>query len=444
MNAALWISKTGLSAQDAEMSAIANNIANVNTTGFKRDRVMFQDLFYQTQEAPGAMLDQNNIMPTGLQFGSGVRIVGTQKTFTEGNVETTDNAMNVAIMGQGFLQVQKANGDIAYTRDGNLQVNADGVLTNSQGLPLQPEIDAPAGATNVAFGEDGTVTAILPGDSDATELGQLTLVNFANPAGLSAEGDNLYLETAASGQPTEGVPGEDGLGTLQDNALEGSNVDIVNEMVALLPLLSGCESQAILVKKDDAYFAPPKTEAPPPADGRAGGVFETGYNWSLTADRRAYRVGDILTVILEESTQSSKQAKTNFGKSNTVDIGAPTIFGHTKDKLSGSIDANRDFDGSATSQQQNSLRGEITVSVHAVQPNGILEIRGEKWLTLNQGDEYIRLSGLVRADDIQNDNSVSSQRIADARISYAGRGALSDANAAGWLARLFNHPLFPI
>ena len=226
--------------------------------------------------------------------------------------------------------------------------------------------------------------------------------------------------------------------------LNRQNVKNYLWLVALLPLLSGCESQAILVKKDDAYFAPPKTEAPPPADGRAGGVFETGYNWSLTADRRAYRVGDILTVILEESTQSSKQAKTNFGKSNTVDFGAPTIFGHTKDKLSGSIDANRDFDGSATSQQQNSLRGEITVSVHAVQPNGILEIRGEKWLTLNQGDEYIRLSGLVRADDIQNDNSVSSQRIADARISYAGRGALSDANAAGWLTRLFNHPLFPI
>ena len=206
MNAALWISKTGLSAQDAEMSAIANNIANVNTTGFKRDRVMFQDLFYQTQEAPGAMLDQNNIMPTGLQFGSGVRIVGTQKTFTEGNVETTDNAMNVAIMGQGFLQVQKANGDIAYTRDGNLQVNADGVLTNSQGLPLQPEIDVPAGATNVAFGEDGTVTAILPGDSDAT---------------------------------------------LQDNALEGSNVDIVNEMVAMITVQRAYEMNAKMVSAAD-------------------------------------------------------------------------------------------------------------------------------------------------------------------------------------------------
>ncbi len=215
-------------------------------------------------------------------------------------------------------------------------------------------------------------------------------------------------------------------------------------LMVLLPLLSGCESQAILVKKNDEFFAPPKTEAPPTADGRAGGVFETGYNWSLTADRRAYRVGDILTVMLEESTQSSKQAKTNFGKNNTVDIGAPTLFGHTKDNLSASVDANRDFNGTATSQQQNSLRGEITVSVHSVQSNGILEIRGEKWLTLNQGDEYIRLSGLVRADDIQNDNSVSSQRIADARISYAGRGALSDANAAGWLTRLFNHPLFPI
>ena len=192
------------------------------------------------------MLDQNNIMPTGMQFGSGVRIVGTQKTFTEGNVETTDNAMNVAIMGQGFWQVQKANGDIAYTRDGNMQINADGALTNAQGLPLQPEIDVPAGATNVAFGEDGTVTAILPGDSDPTELGQLTLVYFANPAGLSAEGDNLYLETAASGQPTEGIP-EDGLGTLQDSALEGSNVDIVNEMVAMINVQRAYEMNAKMV-----------------------------------------------------------------------------------------------------------------------------------------------------------------------------------------------------
>lgn len=215
-------------------------------------------------------------------------------------------------------------------------------------------------------------------------------------------------------------------------------------LVTLLPLLSGCESQALLVKKDDEAFAPPKMEPTPTPEGRAGGVFETGYNWSLTADRRAYRVGDILTVILEESTQSSKQAKTNFGKNSSIDIGAPTVFGHTQDNLESSASAKRNFDGGASSQQQNSLRGSITVSVHQVLPNGVLDIRGEKWLTLNQGDEYIRLSGLVRADDIENDNSVSSQRIGNARISYAGRGALSDSNAAGWLTRLFNHPLFPL
>ena len=212
---------------------------------------MFADLFYQTQEAPGAMLDQNNMMPTGMQFGSGVRIVGTQKTFTEGNVETTDNSLDVAIMGQGFFQVQKANGDIAYTRDGNFQVNADGVLTNAQGLPLQPEIDIPSGATSITIGTDGTVTAILPGDTDASELGQLTLVNFANPAGLSAEGDNLYLETSASGQPTEGIPGEDGLGTLQAGALEGSNVDIVNEMVAMITVQRAYEMNAKMVSAAD-------------------------------------------------------------------------------------------------------------------------------------------------------------------------------------------------
>ena len=197
MNAALWISKTGLAAQDAEMSAIANNIANVNTTGFTRDR---------------------------------------------------------AIMGQGFLQVQKANGDTAYTRDGNLQVNADGVLTTAQGLPIQPEIDIPAGATGVSFGEDGTVTATLPGDAEPTELGQLSLVYFVNPAGLNAEGDNLYAETAASGQPTEGVPGEDGLGTIQAGALEGSNVDIVNEMVAMITVQRAYEMNAKMVSAADSML----------------------------------------------------------------------------------------------------------------------------------------------------------------------------------------------
>lgn len=215
--------------------------------------------------------------------------------------------------------------------------------------------------------------------------------------------------------------------------------------VSLLALiLAGCESPALLVQKDDADFAPPQEIVMPSSQVRGGGVYNPGYNWSLMQDRRAYRVGDILTVKLDESTQASKQARTNFGKKNDVSIGVPQALGHTMDNLSASVDGSRNFNGGATTQQQNSLRGAITVAVYKVMPNGVLAIRGEKWLTLNQGDEYMRVTGLVRADDIERDNSVSSQRIANARITYAGRGALSDANAAGWMTRFFNHPLFPI
>lgn len=215
-------------------------------------------------------------------------------------------------------------------------------------------------------------------------------------------------------------------------------------IVCIALLLAGCESPALLVQKDDAAYAPPEDFSMPTTKVQGGGLYNGNYNWSLTQDRRAYRVGDILTVKLDESTQASKQARTNFGKKNDVSIGVPEAFGHSVDKLSGSIDGSRNFNGNATSQQQNSLRGAITVAVYKVLPNGVLAVRGEKWLTLNQGDEYMRVTGLVRAEDVERDNSVSSQRIANARISYAGRGALSDSNSAGWLTRFFNHPLFPI
>ncbi|QKJ85636.1 Flagellar L-ring protein [Paramixta manurensis] len=215
-------------------------------------------------------------------------------------------------------------------------------------------------------------------------------------------------------------------------------------MLTAILLLSGCESPTWMVQKDDAAFAPPEEWVQPTRQISGGGLYQSNYNWSLTPDRRAYRVGDILTIRLEESTQSSKQAKTNFGKRNDIEMGAPSVFGKTLDKLSGSVSGDRNFNGSASSQQQNMLRGAITVAVHRVLPNGVLLIKGEKWLTLNQGDEYMRVSGMVRSEDIERDNSISSQRIANARISYSGRGALSDANSAGWLTRLFNHPLFPI
>jgi len=250
MNPALFISKTGLSAEDAKMTAIANNIANVNTNGFKRDRVVFEDLFYQTHRAPGTQMDQNNMAPNGIQFGSGVKIIGTQKQFSEGNVQTTEAKMDVAIMGQGFFQVQNANGDTAYTRDGQLSVNADGQLTNAQGLPLQPEISVPDGTADLTIGDDGTVTA-TDGSGNPSELGQITLVNFVNPAGLQAEGGNLYLETAASGQAVEGTPGEDAFGTLKQGALEGSNVDVVNEMVDMITVQRAYEMNAKMVSAAD-------------------------------------------------------------------------------------------------------------------------------------------------------------------------------------------------
>jgi flagellar basal-body rod protein FlgG len=234
MNPAMWISKTGVQAQDAKLQAIANNLANVNTAGFKRDRVVFEDLFYQVEQQPGAQRDNDTLAPSGVQLGNGTRVVGTQKVFTTGSIQTTSQSLDVAITGGGFLQVQRPNGETAYTRAGQLQVNAQGRLVNAQGLPLLPEITVPANATAVTIGENGLVTATVNGSTTPTELGQITLVSFINPTGLLALGDNLYQETAASGTPNEGRPGEGALGKLKQGALEGSNVQVVEEMVEMI------------------------------------------------------------------------------------------------------------------------------------------------------------------------------------------------------------------
>jgi flagellar basal-body rod protein FlgG len=234
MNPALLISKTGVQAQDAKLQAIANNLANVNTVGFKRDRVIFEDLFYQVERQPGAQNDDNTASPSGVQLGNGTRLVGTQKVFTTGNLQTTGQSLDVAIVGQGFLQVELSTGETAYTRAGQLQLNADGRLVNAQGLPITPDITIPAEASAVSIGENGIVSVTMPGQQAPVQVGQLTLANFVNPAGLLALGDNLYQETAASGAPTEGVPGEDGFGKLKQGALEGSNVQVVEEMVDMI------------------------------------------------------------------------------------------------------------------------------------------------------------------------------------------------------------------
>lgn len=234
MNPAMWISKTGVQAQDAKLQAIANNLANVNTVGFKRDRAVFADLFYQVERPPGARNDDNTVSPTGVQLGNGTRLVGTQKVFTTGNLQTTGQTYDVAIEGQGFFQVEQANGEFAYTRSGALTVNDQGRLVTATGMPIAPEVTIPANASNVVIGEDGQVSANVPGQTEPVQVGQITLVNFMNPAGLIALGDNLYQETVASGTPTEGSPGQDALGKLKQGALEGSNVQVVEEMVDMI------------------------------------------------------------------------------------------------------------------------------------------------------------------------------------------------------------------
>lgn len=234
MNPAMWISKTGVQAQDAKLQAIANNLANVNTVGFKRDRVVFEDLFYQVEQQPGAQRADNTLSPSGVQLGNGTHLVGTQKVFTTGNLQTTGQSLDVAITGNGFLQVRRPNGEAAYTRAGQLQVDANGILINAHGLPLVPQITVPATATAITIGENGMVSATIPGNTAATELGQLTLTSFVNPTGLVALGENLFQETAASGTPTEGRPGDGALGKLKQGALEGSNVQVVEEMVDMI------------------------------------------------------------------------------------------------------------------------------------------------------------------------------------------------------------------
>ncbi|KUE80664.1 flagellar basal body L-ring protein [Aeromonas schubertii] len=210
-------------------------------------------------------------------------------------------------------------------------------------------------------------------------------------------------------------------------------------------LLAGCATYELVPPEPgDQAWAPSRPKLPPQPEGEDGSLFQGGTMMTLFQDRRAYRVGDILTVMLEERTQSSKKANTTTNKNSSLNMPVPTFGNKVVKDLSGNYSVERDFDGAATSSQQNTLSGAITVTVAEVLPNGILGIRGEKWIRLNQGDEYVRLGGMVRVEDIDQGNRISSQRIADARITYAGRGALADANQMGWLSRFFNSAFSPL
>jgi len=234
MEAALWVAKTGLDAQQTRMTVIANNLANVNTTGFKRDRATFEDLLYQNVRQGGAQTSADTAAPTGLLLGTGTRVVSTEKLHAQGNLIQTQNAFDLAISGEGFFQILQPDGTIAYTRDGGFKVSGEGVLVNSSGYRLQPELAIPQNAQTITIGADGTVSIQAFGEAQAQTIGQIQLARFLSPTGLKAIGENLFRETTSSGPPQVGIPSQQGNGQLIQGALESSNVNVVEEMVSMI------------------------------------------------------------------------------------------------------------------------------------------------------------------------------------------------------------------
>ncbi len=234
MMRSLWTAASGMIAQQANVDVIANNLANANTTGYKKSRTDFQDLMYQNMRQAGSTTGPDTQLPTGIQIGHGVRQVATQKIYTEGSFQSTGNSLDMAIEGDGFFRINMPDGTFAYTRDGSFKQDSQGRIVTSEGYPLEPAITIPEGATDVSISADGFVTAKIPGSTTPQDLGQIQLTRFVNSAGLDSIGRNLLKETAASGGPLEMNPGTDGAGTIQQKYLEMSNVQIVEEMVNMI------------------------------------------------------------------------------------------------------------------------------------------------------------------------------------------------------------------
>ncbi len=250
----LWIARTGLDAQQTQLDVISNNLANVSTNGFKRSRAVFEDLLYQTLRQPGAQSSQQTQVPTGLQIGTGARPVSTARVFTQGNIQKTDNALDLAVQGNGFFQILLPDGTTGYTRDGSFQKDNQGQIVTSDGYPLQPNITIPADAISVSIGTDGTVTVTQSGSAASTQIGSIQLANFINPAGLLSMGQNLFLETAASGTPTPNTPGTNGSGIVNQGYVETSNVNVAEELVTMIQTQRAYELNSKVVSTSDAML----------------------------------------------------------------------------------------------------------------------------------------------------------------------------------------------
>ena len=250
-SAAMHIARTGLDAQDMRMRVISNNLANVNTTGYKRDRAAFETLAYQTVQAPGAPSTSETKYATGLNLGTGVRIQGTARIDTQGSMQTTGNALDLALDGDGYFQVQLPGSTLGYTRAGNFSRSPEGLLVTSEGYQVMPGITVPEGATSITVGTDGTVSATIPGQSAPSEIGQIQIASFPNSAGLLAQGDNYLTETAASGAANLGVAGLDGRGNIRQGMLEASNVNVVEELVDMIETQRAYEVNSKMISATD-------------------------------------------------------------------------------------------------------------------------------------------------------------------------------------------------
>lgn len=251
MSQALWVAKTGLDAQQTRLSVISNNLANVNTIGFKKDRAVFNDLLYQTIRQPGASSSQNTELPSGFMLGTGVRVVATEKLHSQGSVFQTESPLDVAISGNGFFQVLMPDGSTAYTRDGSFQRSSQGQIVTSNGFSLQPAITIPADTQTLSIAQDGTVSALISGNTSPTQIGTVQIADFINPTGLQAVGDNLFKETAASGTAQPGTPGLTGLGLLVQGSLESANVNVVEELVNMIETQRAYEMNAKAIETTD-------------------------------------------------------------------------------------------------------------------------------------------------------------------------------------------------
>jgi len=254
MNQTLWVAKTGLDAQQTRLSIISNNLANVSTNGFKRDTPVFEDLMYQNLRQSGGQTSQDTQLPSGLAVGTGVRLVATEKMHSQGNIVQTGNSLDMAVNGRGFFQILRPDGSLGYTRDGSFQVNSQGQVVTANGYLLQPAVSIPQGSQSISISSDGTVEATLAAATAPTQVGNIQLADFINPAGLQATGENLFSETASSGSPQAGTPGLNGVGSLLSGSLETSNVNVVEELVNMIETQRAYEMNSKVISTTDGML----------------------------------------------------------------------------------------------------------------------------------------------------------------------------------------------